>query len=254
MLFMFNMDWARFDIGQQVEEGNKYLTEMTKVLGVLERIIFNCASMGAGEWVLGSKKGSQDVPQDTLNYLRWHHHKVLESIRSSNQFQANRDFSEMLQTLRANGHVLAAVATTKTDNIDVALKKTRTHDWFDGHVYGYDRRPDRLLGNVTLSALFATAVDALDTDYEESLVVADNPEAIIDACPLQTRAIVGYIDPYIEEMEMDRRHKEMVDAGAHFMAVGGHTVTALPYFISGQAEQVTRAQLKKIRNMGQDFH
>lgn len=254
MLFIFNMDWARFDIAKQVEEGNKHLIEMTKAMGVQERIIFNCASMGAGEWILGSKKNSDDIPQDILNSLRLHHHKILESIRKSIEFQANRDFSEMLQTLRANGHVLAAVATTKTDKIDAALKKTRTHDWFDGHVYGYDRRPNRLLGNVTLSALFATAVDELDTDYEEALVVADNPEAIIDACPLQTRAVVGYIDPYIEEREIDRRHKEMVDAGAHFMAVGGHTVTALPYFISGQAEQVTREQLRNIRNMGQNLH
>lgn len=254
MLFMFNMDWARFDIRERVVEGNQYLERMTKELGVDNRLMFNCASMGAGEWVLGTKRGNEPIPEDTLNYLRWHHHQVLEAIRASNEFQANRDFSEMLLTLRSNGHTLAAVGTTKTDAIDEALRRTRTREWFDGHVFGYDRRPDRLLGNVTLAALFATAVDALDTDYEEALVVADNADAIADALPLQPRAVVGYVDPYIEDRDIDSRLREMVDAGAHFTAVGGHTVTALPWYISGQAEQMARTKLDAFRIKGNDLH
>jgi len=253
MLFVFNLDWKRFSIGNLVVEGNSYLEQLSENLKVSERVIFNCASMGAGEFLLGAtNKQNDDIPSETLNYMRWHHLKVLESIRESIPFVANRDVTKMLQTLKNGGHSLAVVGTSRTDNLEETLKDTRTREWFGTNVFGYDRLLDRLKGSFTLAALYSTAIDTIDIDYEEALIVSDDATAIQDAVPIQARAVVGYLDPYVDWDEQTIRLKEMKMAGANYMAVGGHTVTNLPWYITGRSEYQAKQGIQHV--MRRDRH
>lgn len=259
MLFVFHLDWNHFSIADVVVEGNQFLEKMTNDLGVSERVIFNCASMGAGEWVQGNKKNKdtglvpEGVPADVLSYLRWHHRQVKTAIQQSEHFVANRDMTEMLKTLRSRGHDLAVVGTTRTDAIESALKETRTRDYFDTNVFGYDKCADGLRGNFTLAALYTTAIDANDANYEDVLVVADDADAIQDAVPLQTCAIVGYLDPYVDWNEQTIRLKEMEEAGARYTAIGGHTVSALPLFLKGQADHSAKVDISQILAKDKSF-
>lgn len=260
MLFVFNLDWKRFSISDVVVEANNYLEKLCKELDAAEKVIFNCASLGAGEWVLGNKKDKETgltkgngLSPDTLNYLRWHHHQVNRVIRNSVPFVANRDMTEMLKALKTQGHELAVVGTTRTENIEDDLIATRTRHYFDGNVYGYDKVLPRLRGNFTLAALFATAIDEGDSNYEEALVVADTPTAIQDASPLGTRAVVGYLDPYVDWDEQTIRLKEMDDAGANYTAVGGHTVSVLPIFLACRASQAAEIDIQSWMKVNVDL-
>jgi beta-phosphoglucomutase-like phosphatase (HAD superfamily) len=253
MLFVLSLEWQRFSISEQVVVANRFMSDLTDQLGVSKKVIFNCASMGAGERLLPFAQEKNVMPEDdSLDYIRWHHAKVLETLRADNTFMANRDFLEMLLTLRSHGHQLAAVLPSKTSALESLLEEAHARDFFEDAVYGYDRRNDDVSGNLTLAALYATAIKLADANYEDSLVVADNPTAIQDALPIHPKAVVGYLDPYIEWDVQSQRLKEMQMAGAHYTAVGGHTVTNLPWYISGRAEHQAKQTLEKI--MGRNFH
>lgn len=257
MLILFNLDWKQFSIADVVVEGNNYLEQLTHTLGVSERVIFNCASLGAGEWVLGNKKDKEtglsrhpEIEKDTLNYLRWHHFQVNKALKQSRPYVANRDMTEMLKLLKSAGHELAVVGATRTDNIDSALKETRARHYFDTNIFGYDRCADGIRGNFTMAALYATAIVERDVSYEDTLVVSDDPEAIHDAVPLEPRAVVGYLDPYVPWAEQTIRLKEMSEAGADYALVGAHSVSALPFWLSESALQLAKEELDNIRHLG----
>ncbi len=258
MLFIMNLDWSHFAISEQVVEANNYLHTLAADLQVENKVIFNCASIKAGEKILPfgeGELGKNEMPKDgTLDYLRWHHQKVREALWNDIKFRSNRDVTEMVSNLKKSGHQIAAVHESTTCHLEEQLRETRLRDYFGDNVYGYDRRPRNLLGNFTLAALFATAVDAQDENYEETLVIADSPEAIEDAAPLQTRAIVGYLDPYVPGDEQTRRLKEMDGAGANYTVVGGHYVTAIPFIIKGRSEQLTKETLVGLRGMQSGPH
>lgn len=255
MLFMFSLEWEKFSIANVVVEANHYLEELSNDLGLSDRVIFNCASLGAGEWITGNKKKSAlpPIPSETLDYLRWHHRQVKEAIRLSTPFIANRDMTEMLKNLKGNGHELAVISATRTEKIEDALIETRTRDYFGVNVFGYDKLPSHLRGDFTLAALYKTAINSLDADIEESFVVADTPEAIQDAVPLDARAIVGYLNPYVPEKEQALRLKEMEQAGADYTTVGGNTVSVLPIFLSVIADRQALADIEHIMAKGRNI-
>lgn len=255
MLIIMKLDWPHFAISERIVEANNYLHALAADLEVEKKVIFNCASIKAGERLLPfgeGQLGKNAMPKDgTLDYLRWHHQKVRDALWQDQKFRSNRDLTEMIATLKNDGHEVAAVYESATHHLEEHLCESRLREYFGNNVYGYDRRPKRLLGNVTLASLFTTAVEDQDENYEETLVVADSPEAIEDATPLQPRAVVGYIDPHVPWDEQTRRLKEMGGAGANFTVVGGHYVTAIPFFIKGKAEELTQqtlAGLKVMRN------
>lgn len=253
MLFVLSLDWHRFSISEQMIEANKFMSGMTEKLGVSPRIIFNFASLGAGEKLLPFASQNNAMPEDdTLDYLRWHHHQIVGILRQDEPFKANRDLSEMLKILKGEGHQLAAVFPSRTCQLEELLERARTRDYFEDKVYGYDRRSDDLLANFTLASLYTTAINGADTDFSDSLVVADTPEAICDAVPIHPLAVVGYIDPYVSWDKQGVRLKEMEQAGAHYTAVGGHNVTALPWYLSGRAKREAENDLARI--MGRPFH
>lgn len=258
MLFIMNLDWSHFAISEAVVEANNYLHALAAELHVDKKVLFNCASIKAGENLLPfaeGELGKNEMPKDgTLDYLRWHHQKVREALWQDVKFRSNRDVTEMISSLKNDGHQVAAVYESATCHLEEHLCKTRLREYFGNNVYGYDRRPKRLLGNVTLASLFSTAVEDQDANYEETLVVADSPEAIEDATPLQTRAVVGYLDPHVPWDEQTQRLKEMDGAGAHFTVVGGHYVAALPLFIKGKSDELTQSTLAGLRNGQRGFH
>lgn len=258
MLFVLSLDWQRFSISDQVVEANHYLKDLSSVYKVAEKVSFNSASIKAGEHLLpfaNGELGKNEMPRDdTLDYLRWHHQKVREVMWEELKFRANRDLTEMLSTLKSNGHKLAAVLPSRTSNLEEMLEEARIKEYFENAVYGYDRRHKGLLGNVTLASLFATAVEGNDENYEETVMIADSPEAVSDATPLQSRAVVGYLDPYVPWEEQGVRLNEMQGAGANFAVVGGHYVTALPWYLKGKSEQIAKETLAGLRLMNHGPH
>jgi beta-phosphoglucomutase-like phosphatase (HAD superfamily) len=252
ILFVLSLDWPRFSISQQVSYANRSMQEKVCEAGLSKNIIFNCASLGAGERILPFRGNETDITPDILDELRYEHHKIVENLRSEVHFQANRDMLEMLSNLRASGHQLAAVATSDTGKLEKLLEDTRARDFFDDSVYGYDRVSEHLKNDYTLASLFITAVMNGHVDFKETLVVADMPETIEDAVPIQPLAVVGYVDPYVPWNEQSVRIKEMEAAGANYTAVGGHTVINIPWHITGRAEQQAKVDIAKA--MGRDLH
>lgn len=252
MLFIMNLDWSRFAISDVVVEGNAYLEKLAASLSVQGKISFNCASLGAGEFLLPYAEGDlgkNEMPKDdTLDYIRWHQQKVRKAMAGNMRFKSNRDLTEMLSNLKKDGHEVATVATTSTEHIEHWLKESRVRDYFDNNVYGYDRRSQEYGGNLTLSGIFATVIKARDANYEETLVVSDDAEGIADAVPLETRAVVGYLDPYVPWNEQTVRLKEMDEAGADYSVVGGHYVRALPFFLNGMSDQIAESTLNGFRH------
>ena len=237
MLFVLNLDWVRFGISEQVVEANRYMEELAANLQVDTKVIFNCASIHAGEHLLPFGEGAlgkNDMPKDdTLDYLRWHHQKVREAMWGDIRFRANRDVTEMLDRLKNQGHQLVAIWESSTQALDKTLRQSRVRHYFDENIYGYAPNSSGFLSNKKLSSLFDSVVKSKNMDYDETLIVADSPEVIQDATFLPTGAIVGYLDPYVSSKEQDIRLREMRGAGAHFTVVGGHYVTALPTYLSG---------------------
>lgn len=131
MLVIFNLDWNRFAIGQQLAEAHHYLEDMVEAVGLTGKVIFNCASMGAGEKVLHFAAKDRKIEREALDYLRWHHHQVKTALRADEAYNANRDVSEMLHTLKRGGHKLAVVCGESTGGLESQLKDSRTLDFFE---------------------------------------------------------------------------------------------------------------------------
>ena len=248
MLVVLSLEWQRFSIAPLVEEANNFLQSLTKNLGVSRKVVFNCASLGAGERLLPFAEANNAMPQDdTLDYLRWQHHQVVEALRDDTHFQANRDLLEMLQALKKQGHNLAAVLPSRTDKLEGLLELTRARDFFEDEVFGYDRLPNDLRGNYTLAALYTAAINHQATEFEDSLVVADDPVAIQDAKPIQPLAVIGYLDAYTPEAEQARRLNEMNEAGADYTAVGGYNVAAIPDHLKRRSSKLGMQVIQEAR-------
>lgn len=254
MLFVLNLDWARFGISEQVVEANRYMEELAANLQVDTKIIFNCASIHAGEHLLPFAEGAlgrNEMPKDdTLDYLRWHHQKVRETMWGDIRFRANRDLTEMLDVLKRQGHQLVAVWEAATRDLDKTLRASRVREYFDDNIHGYESRPLGGLRGAAFNTLYNSVVRAQKADYDETLIVADNTDVIQHSTFLPTGAVVGYLDPYVPSQEKDVRLKEMEAAGAHFAVVGGHYVTALPVYLAGPRTPSAKEQYLNLEKWG----
>lgn len=236
MLMVFNLDWKRFSIAPQMAEANAFMQEMALSLDISERIIFNCASMGAGEWILKKREGQEDIPSDTLNYVRWHHHKVVEAVRSDAQYRINFETREMLQSLRRAGHGLVAVFTGATNVLEDILRGARCRDIFADNVVGYDRLHDSRRTDLTGVGLYREACRRAGTEPAKTVIVSDDPDGVVDAKPILPQATVGYVASAESDPEKDAHIKALEGVSPDYTLIGGASVACLPFLFEARAE------------------
>ena len=238
MLMIFNLGWERFSIGPAVAEANGFMEDMAKAVGVSERVIFNCASLGAGEWVLGrGGKKKEDIPKDTLDYLRWHHHRVLQSLYANDQFRLNREASEMFRTLHRSGHRLMAVFTGPTQVLEDGLKDFRCLEAFGDDVIGYDRLSGNRSYDTTYVGLYREACTRARTEPQETMIVADNPEGVEEGRRIKPQAVVGYVCSAERDSNKDAQIKVLEQARPDYTLIGGASVASLPFLFAARAQQ-----------------
>ncbi|MFA7277212.1 MAG: hypothetical protein WC043_10485 [Pseudobdellovibrionaceae bacterium] len=239
MLAIFNLDWDRFSISQQVIEANQFMEELARDVGLSERIIFNCASMGVGEYILpfAKEEKPEDIPSDKLNYLRWHHHHVRQAMQEDRDYRLNHETREMLVSMRRAGHTLIAVFTGATKELEEGLKEARCLDVFEDNVVGYDRLANPRSHDLTCMGLYHQAGALGRIPLCESIIVADQPQGVEEAKYVKPQAVVGYVSSAEEETKKEAHIKDMEGAGADYTLIGGYTVACLPFLFEARADQ-----------------
>ena len=260
MLVVFNLGWERFDIDRKVSAGNHRLHNVVAEKNAGHFIIFNLASLGAGERIIDRKERRENarqkdpdfdtkvaamrlVPEEkdrpmeegvpnqkTIDFLRHYHAQVASPLRSDEKFKAYRDAAEMLAKLKAHGHDLAVAFTGASKEAEQKLKLARTLDYFGDKVYGRDSL-EHDKDDLTSRAIYRHAMWKSRAEPDESIIVSDSADGICDGKAVRPLALIGYVDPYLAEDEIDIRIREMREAGAHFAVVGGNHVSSIPDFI-----------------------
>ncbi len=241
MLAIFNLDWNRFSISEQVAEASIFMADLARDVGLGNRVMFNCASMGTGEHVLPFAEGelAEDVSSDALNYLRWQHHHVREALKQDPDYRLNFETREMLSFMRKAGHVLVAVFTGATRDLEKGLEQARCRDVFEDHVIGYDRltAKRRWSEDLTSAGLYRQAGNIGRHPLYDALIVADHPEGVEDARAVKPQAVVGYINSSETDANKDRHIKDLESAGADYTLIGGHAVACLPFLFEARSTQ-----------------
>ncbi len=256
MLIVFNLDWQRFNIDRQVSAANRKINALAEEKKAGHFIIFNLASLGAGERIIDRVARQHDQTPvaeagrpdpRAIDYLRRRHWRIARDLQKDNNFKAYRDAAEMLAGLKSRGHRLAAVFTGASAVAEQALKWARALDYFEDRVYGYDSLKSRR-DDLTSKGIYLQALKENKTAPADSIIVADSPEAIEESVVLKPMAVAGYLDPYLKDTEIDRRLAEMRQAGAGYAVVGGHSVSSLPDYLWGRRR--LQSTLDVITGMG----
>lgn len=260
MLVVFNLGWERFDIDSKVSLGNQRLNGVAAEKKAGHFIIFNLASLGAGERIIDRKERRENarkkdpdfdrkiaamrlVPkekdrpmeegapdQKTVDFLRHYHAQIAKPLHRDENFKAYRDAAEMLARLKARGHDLAVAFTGASKEVEQKLKLARTLDYFGDKVYGHDSlEMDK--HDLTSCAVYRHAMWKSRAEPNESIIVSDSADGICEGKAVKPLALIGYVDPYLAEDAIDVRIREMREAGAHFAVVGGNYVSTIPDFI-----------------------
>jgi beta-phosphoglucomutase-like phosphatase (HAD superfamily) len=230
MLIVFNLIWDKFNVDALFGAATRRMNALAVEKGVGHHIIFNMASLGAGERLVGMPRfAGQEPPARVMDYLRRRHARILRDLNKSETVKAYRDAAEMLDTLKKSGHRLAAVHDGPTDEAESHLKKARMLDYFGDAVIGRDRVTARSRMDV---ALYLEAMRQCAAIPKDSVVVADRPKAVSAAAPLRPRAVAAYLPPYLEEDKITSRLKEMAHAGASYAFCGGYNIAALPVLLT----------------------
>lgn len=244
MLVVFHLGWERFDIDQKVSAANRKINDIARDKQADHMMIFNLASLGAGEIIIDRKErleksgGDGDIytgqassyerpPERIIDYIRRRHWRIARDLGHDNQFKAYRDVAEMLAALRKRGHQLAAVFTGASKDAELGLKRARALDYFEEHVYGYDSLKTGT-NDLTARGVYLHAMKMQKTAPADSIIVADSAEAIEDGVSLKPMALAGYLDPYLDNAQIDQKLAEMRQAGAAYAIVGGHGISSLP--------------------------
>ena len=236
MLIIFNLSWDNFDIDARAGAATRRMNGLAAEKGAGNHVIFNLASLGAGEWVTDAvkpKKEEERPAARTMDYLRRRHWRMLRDLNRDETVRAYRDSAEMLAILRRDGHRLAAVHTGPTGAAETQLQRARMLDYFEDAVYGYDRRP-KGAWDLTARGLYMAALRDGKTPPHEAMVVADTPEAIEDARPLKPGVVAAYLNPYQGADSIGARLKEMKASGADYAVCGGHSIANLPDHVFGR--------------------
>ncbi len=224
MLLIFNFNWNDFSIDYQVAAQNKRLKDLAKAEGVDQKIMFNCASMAGGEHILHAEKDIE-INQITLDSLRHFHHRAKAELRQDAVFNANRDISEMLMSLRKGGHILAAVWADATHKLEKTLEETRIRDYFEDDVFGYDRRDSGRQSDLTYLGLYNAVAKQERMAPADTLVVADDPLGVQEATYMKPRAVIGYVLPFHENGA--KKLQEMELAGANYTVTNANDIAVM---------------------------
>lgn len=225
MLVIFDLDWERFDINDQVVAANDELNGLARRLGADFFISFNLASRGAGERILAPRARNKPGG-DVLDKLRENHWRVARSLGENENFKACQDVAEMLAGMKKRDFHLAAVFSKMpgTEGV-VALERARLLDYFEDSVYGAGSQ-DRAVHWRAMSEEGASPSDVI--------VIADDPGTVNGIQKIRPRATIGYLDPY--RPDESARIKALEGAGANYVTAGG---TSIPwycdYMVRGQS-------------------
>jgi beta-phosphoglucomutase-like phosphatase (HAD superfamily) len=230
-LLMFNLDWPRFDINDQVAQANHKINDLAKEKGAGFFVLFNLSSLGAGERITALHTPAEKKPDErTLDYLRRRHWRIARDLGKDSKFKAYRDAAEMMAELRSDGHRLAAVFSGSVGTVSEELKRARILDYFEDSVYGADS-VDPSGGKVSIPVIFRQAMKGRPSS--DVIVVSDNPQTISDVRFLGPRATIGYLDPHGEESETRQRLKELEGTKANYAVVGGASIPWICNIIRG---------------------
>ncbi|MDD3021841.1 MAG: hypothetical protein PHX61_12810 [Alphaproteobacteria bacterium] len=227
------LDWSRVNIAQQVSKANHRMDEMTREVGLAKKVVFNLASLGAGEWMTDMAWLPNEEPdeqkklnQSKLDMLRRFHWRVKQQFEDDIKVRENRETREMVSGLKQRGHTLTIVWPAPDEILDtvVKLKDARALDFFeqqlndviDGRAVGHHEGAlDRRLGMAI-------------TNPRETIIVSDFPEGVESAKKLRECAVVGYVPSNQDFDQKGLQLKALASAGADYALIGGYTVSAVP--------------------------
>ncbi len=221
MLVIFDLDWKKCDINDQVAAANNEINGLAGEKGVGHFISFNLASLGAGERIMALRY-DKEPDRNIIDELRHHHWHLAKGLEENSSFRAYRDVAEMLSGMKSRDYRLATVFTGAADVAAEALKRARIIDYFEESIYGYNST----LGN-NLSAVYRHAINMEAARPSDTIIVSDNPETISDVRFLRPKATIGYVDPHRETGETSIKLRDMEAAKANYTMVGGYSV---PWF------------------------
>lgn len=223
---IFNLDWKRFDIESQVSAANARMAELTEKANLTNYMIFNLASVHAGEWITSFDPDVGNVSNRTVNFLRRMHYRVKRSLDKDKSYRANRDALEMLDKLKSRGHNLSAVWSEETKTLEESLKRSRSLDYFGDEVLGGDSVSAQR--GVSMKEMYHAAIARQKASPHDVIIVADNPWGISEAKAIQPFAVFGYVNLGQKWNAIAHHMKELEKAGADFAIAGGHTVSIMP--------------------------
>jgi len=244
-----------------VSAANQMLSGIAKSKKIDHFVIFNAASLSAGETIINSperlkrareadpdfdqkalEKGlsKEDLDQlstapdeRTMDYIRRRHWRIVRDLSRSDDFKAYRDSAEMLANLKRQQHQLAVVHTGPTRDLEQDLKRSRALDYFEDAVFGYDRLP-KTESDLTYCGLYKEVMRNQKTAPQDSIIITDTPEGVEDAQPVRPRVIAAYLTLHKDKTRVTDRLKEMSEAGADYAFSAGYHVANLPENLFGR--------------------
>lgn len=246
MLMIFNLDWPSISISEQVFVANRGMRRLAEAVGLCDKVIYNCGSMGACERVLPFSNPEKAATSDELNYLRWHLKIARDELAENPIFRLNHETREMIGALKTAGHSLAAVWAGATQKLETGLEGARCRDAFGEAVFGYDRLPKSTTKDYTSVRLCREAARASQADLHDSIIVADSPEGVEEGKNVGTRAVVGYVPSAEPEAKKTHHIAELEEAGADYTLIGGYCVATLPALFTTLSDHQARQQMKSI--------
>lgn len=256
MLMIFNLNWPRISISEQVIAANSGMRRLAEAVGLSNNVIYDCASMGAGEKVLPFSNPQQTATLDKLNYLRWHHQIARKELDADPIFRLNHETREMIDTLKSWGHSLAAVWAGATEELETSLEGARCRDAFGDAVFGYDRLPQFQARDFTSMHLCREAARYSQAGMDDAIVVADTPKGVQEGAFVRPLAVVGYVSSAESEERRAQQTAELEGAGANYTLIGGNSVATLPVFftaLSAGSEERKSQQAAKSEGAGKSY-
>lgn len=225
------LDWSRINIDRQVARANHRMAEMTSVVGFSNKVVFNFASLGIGEWMTDvpwnrrpKSKDDQNSDLMKLDALRRFHWRVKNEFEKDMTVKANRETREMLVTMKTRGHNLSLVWKEEIDKAISHLVNARSLEYFEIQLNDVLEGKPSAQREGPLTKRIGLAV----TDPKSTLVVSDFPEGVEAGKKLKDCVVVGYVPSNQDFDDKGRQLKDLTLAGADYAVIGGYTVSTVP--------------------------
>ena len=233
MKIILLLDWARVNIVQQVSKANERMAEMSREVGLSQKVVFNLASLGAGEWMTGmawlpdrESEEQKKLNQTKMDMLRRFHWRVKQEFESDMTVRENRETREMVSGLKTRGHSISVVCPDPEGISDTVekLENARALEFFEQQLN--DAIDGRGVG--PFEGVLERRLGMAMTNPRDTIIVSDFPEGVESAKKLHACTVIGYI-PSNQQFDQKGLHlKALTSAGADYALIGGYTVSAVP--------------------------